>query len=515
VKSLSNAVLFGFLFSLSAGATAQTPTEIFQEMDARKRASFSGVDNFSVMKTTMGMCSLEYFEKATTTSEDGRGAVEYMRLVPISEVGRRRSPDSAMANASPEELDYAADQLEAQGPAMDQQVRNELQSAGLPGGLGYLLTNPPSDKPWLSPMPGDMMSNYALMLRGAAEGKRQEARQNAQAETEAKVDPLADVASRTRVVGRETYNNRPAIRLITEDVNQTQVTNGQEFTLKTLHLWVDEEKYVPLKMQIEGVARDGGETRDLKIVREDMAYRTVPGCGSMYEPGRSVMSIAGILNAEEEAQMLEAQAQLAEFETQMASMPPAQKDMIMRQMGPQMEMFKNMAAGNGIEVVSLVTGMRCNAGLPTEKEYMQTVPGVSASSCIGFGQSQGQGDSPATLSGFPPASPAQASPPTVSQAPPSQPPASSPQYEGAALEKAQQACLQEKMAAAQAAQKKKRGFGSLMKAVARTAGSMGNYDVSKTIGDVYNANATAEDLASAAKDLGLTEDEVAACQNPS
>ncbi len=83
-----------------------------------------------------------------------------------------------------------------------------------------------------------------------------------------------------------------------------------------------------------------------------------------------------------------------------------------------------------------------------------------------------------------------------------------------ALRAAQQSCLQEKMAAAQASQKKKRGFGRLLSAVSRTAGSFGNYDVSRTVGNVYNANATADDLAAAAKDLGLTEDEVASCQNP-
>lgn len=89
-----------------------------------------------------------------------------------------------------------------------------------------------------------------------------------------------------------------------------------------------------------------------------------------------------------------------------------------------------------------------------------------------------------------------------------------PAADPAALQAAQQACLQEKIAASQASQKKKRGFGSLMRAVTRTAGQMGNYDLYKTTSDVYNANATAADLASAAKDLGLTEDEVAACQNP-
>ena len=78
----------------------------------------------------------------------------------------------------------------------------------------------------------------------------------------------------------------------------------------------------------------------------------------------------------------------------------------------------------------------------------------------------------------------------------------------------QQACLQEKIAAAQKTQKKKRGFGKLMSAVARTAGRLGNHDIARATRDVYDVNATADDLASAAKDLGLTEDEIEACRNP-
>jgi peptidoglycan hydrolase-like protein with peptidoglycan-binding domain len=95
-------------------------------------------------------------------------------------------------------------------------------------------------------------------------------------------------------------------------------------------------------------------------------------------------------------------------------------------------------------------------------------------------------------------------------------PAAAPQpaADPAALQAAQQACLQEKIAAAQASQKKKRGLGSLLRAVSRTAGQTGNYDLYRTTSNVYSAGATAADLASAAEDLGLTEDDVADCQNP-
>ena len=68
------------------------------------------------------------------------------------------------------------------------------------------------------------------------------------------------------------------------------------------------------------------------------------------------------------------------------------------------------------------------------------------------------------------------------------------------------------MAEAQAKQKKKRGFGRLLSAVSRTAFQSGNYDVGRTVDDVYAANATADDLAAAAKDLGLTEDDLEECR---
>lgn len=94
------------------------------------------------------------------------------------------------------------------------------------------------------------------------------------------------------------------------------------------------------------------------------------------------------------------------------------------------------------------------------------------------------------------------------------PTAAAPPRDPAALRAAQQACLEEKMAAAQAANKKKRGIGRLLSAVSRTASQTGNYDVARTAGDVYTANATAADLKAAAKDLGLTDDDIAACENP-
>ena len=107
-----------------------------------------------------------------------------------------------------------------------------------------------------------------------------------------------------------------------------------------------------------------------------------------------------------------------------------------------------------------------------------------------------------------------AQPGHVSAAAPAAAPATAPAPDQATLQAAQNACLQEKMAAAQEKQKKKRGLGRLMRAVTRTASRQGNYDLARTADDIYYAGATADDLSAAAKDLGLTDDDVAACQNP-
>ncbi len=82
-----------------------------------------------------------------------------------------------------------------------------------------------------------------------------------------------------------------------------------------------------------------------------------------------------------------------------------------------------------------------------------------------------------------------------------------------ALMAAREACLQEKVAAAKAAEKK-RGFGRLLGAVARTVTRTGNIDMAQKVGDLYSASATASDVQIIAQELGISEEDVVACQTP-
>ena len=390
ISKTSKLIFVATAIGLSTVAYAQSVAEIFAEMDSRKRASIADIQDITRIKATAGVCTLEYFEKETTASTDGRGSIEYMRFVPITEVSERNSADSAIGNMTPDELDLAAGTMKTAGAQMGAAFRSEAQGVGLPGGIDTMLMNPPDDQPWLSADPEDMGNMYATMLGAAADSKRLDAAERARAEQEAKSDPYAAAASRTRVVGQEPMNGRTAIKLITEDINNRQSTDGGEFTLQTLRLWVDADGYVPLKMQIDGIAVQDGESRQIRIEREDLEFQTQPGCGSLQEPTKSIMRMAGVMSPAEQAQMAEASAKMAEFEQQLASMPPAQKEMIMRQMGPQLEMMRGMAAGNGIEVVSEVRAMRCNTGTPSNNDYLVTLPVNMGAGCNGF-QAPGAG----------------------------------------------------------------------------------------------------------------------------
>ncbi len=93
-----------------------------------------------------------------------------------------------------------------------------------------------------------------------------------------------------------------------------------------------------------------------------------------------------------------------------------------------------------------------------------------------------------------------------------------PEQQKADLKARQQACLQEKVDAAQQAAQTQSGFGKLLSAVSRTAsqyGSVGTIaQISDTTDQVYSAGATMGDLKGAAADLGISESDIEACQRP-
>lgn len=110
---------------------------------------------------------------------------------------------------------------------------------------------------------------------------------------------------------------------------------------------------------------------------------------------------------------------------------------------------------------------------------------------------------------------APASGPQTAMAPAAQPVTAE---DPAALKARQEACLQEKVAAAQESARMKSGFSKLLSAVSRTASQYGAGDtaaqISSTTNEATSIDATITDLEGAAKDLGISQSDIDACQNP-
>jgi hypothetical protein len=476
--------------AFSPSAIAQDAESILRKVQALEHARWDGVNNYVVDQAMMGHRTLLFYEKIQVPAPGG-GTVPAFRLVPPDEVALRQREEQGFPQLTPEDLRRFSQAAATTGDALGSETERSMEEAGLPAGL--LSAAGPNRFATLDPRV--MMGNVSEFTDAAADAQAAAESRDPTAEAREAQAGMADFARTARLAGTETIGGREAFILRADDVNHTQRTaDGQTFTIRTATFWVDTAEYVPLKFRMEGVAASQGEQRELVIEKQDQDYRQV---GSLYLPYRQVMRIAGMMNAEQEARMREAQQQMAEMEQQMAQMPESQRQMMTNMMGPQIEMMRTMASGGGIQMVTDIYEVRVNVGLPDQ---------VSMGSVLFQPQaSTGPSAAPATTDPirFAPAGSA------ASMAPPA---TTAPTQESRRL--AQQQCLQEKVAAAQASQKKKRGLGRLMNAVARTAMRSGNHDFARTAGDVYHANATVEDLAAAARDLGLTEDEVAACQNP-
>lgn len=343
--------------------------------------------------------------------------------------------------------------------------------------------------PVSSGLPGKCMGDLQKAFGGAG-GSQMSATSDPQA--------MRRFMDSARLVGTETVDGRAAYHLHVDDLGEVQKADGNEYRIHTIDLWLDSKEYVPLRMLMEGTMVSGRETRPITIENVQTDYRTVPG-STMYESFKQTMQINGMMDAEQQAQMREAQAKMEQFEQQLADMPAGQRKMMEKMMGSQLEMVKNMAAGGGLQTEIITQSIVVNPAMRVENG--QPCPAFAA------------GVTPATQVTSATHTPSATQIPSVAQAVPDQPAIAS-DSDPAAMKAAQQACLQQKVDAAQRKQKKKRGLRGLLKVVGRSASRFGNSDLSQATKDIYDVDVTAGELAVVAKDLGLSDDDVAACRNP-
>ena len=534
-------------------AHAEDAETILETMQQKQLERWNGVDDYLVKQTIMGNSTQMYFQRTEVVGEDGETQTLFL---PIS--GNQRSSGTCSSGAvqmTPEALEAYAQGAEMAGAGVGEEFENGLEQAGLPRGL---LSAGGSDST-VSADPRVMMGNGATFARAAADAKRYQAQEGARNSADAKVqaDQMTQFMSTAQLIGTETVDGKSAFHLKSDDIDVKQVGGEDQYTMEVMSVWIDTEEYVPLRMMIEGTMTSAGETRPMKIESLMSDYRTVAG-SSMYESFNQTMKISGMMDAAQEAEMREAMKQMEDFEKQMAEMPASQREMMEKMMGPQLETMRTMAAGGGFQTQVSVQSIQINPPMVAEDgspcssssaaqlgaQPVKVAPSAPSAAQISQQNLTEMIQQDLTTLGYDPGPvDGQAGTATViaiskfqaengmevtgtvtpqlagvlsAKASGAAPPPAAP--DPAALQAAQQACLQEKVAAAQEAQKKKRGFGRLVSGISRAAGRLTGGDVasqiSQTSHDVYTVDATSADFAAAAKDLGLTEDDVAACQNP-
>ncbi|NNC77841.1 MAG: peptidoglycan-binding protein [Woeseiaceae bacterium] len=341
---ISSILALGFSMTATA-ADVESLAECARE---QQQAQLAGVNNYAVVINIMGSDVPQYFERASLASPSG-GSYETFVLVPPGEIARRQDQHGMTADA----LDHYADGLRMTGDALE----TETLKSGMPVGMIYSMGPPPGEEPWASPRPSVMMGSMADFVEFAAEAKRR------------KEDgvPISNdfekVFANAEIVGATEINNRNAWHLLSDNLNITDNSNGQQFTIKSIDFWMDKDDCVPLKFHMKGKAADeDGKQRDIFIERTELDYRKVPGT-NMLLSYHQVMRMGGVLTPAEEKQMAEARVQMADFEKQLAEMPPSERAMMERMMGSRMETMRKMLDTGAFEMELRVKDVRVNEGV--------------------------------------------------------------------------------------------------------------------------------------------------------
>ncbi|MEJ2298815.1 MAG: peptidoglycan-binding domain-containing protein [Woeseiaceae bacterium] len=549
------------ILAMSSPALAETAQDILDTARAKQLERWKGVDCFSKTQTVMGRSVTTYFVRTLVKTEDGGTETIFF---PGSSCNLDGAPAGAMATPegqpqgmTPDQMEAYAEGLEMTGGALSQEVGDGLEQAGMPRDLFKSM----GGDPWVSPDPGTMMGGLGSVMRDAAQGQREMAKERA-GNIQETADNMVAFRDAARLVGKEDIDGRQAWHLRATDIDQVEeLEDGNTFTMQSISLWLDATEYVPLRSEVHGVMSDGREDRPAVIESVSSDYRTVPG-SNMYESYRQTMSMSGMLDEAQQAEFAEARKEAEEARKQLEQMPADQRAMVESMMGDSLSMMDNMSADGGFTMETVIDEIQVNP----DAEAMAGMSAAAAGMPVSAGTATGtpQAASPAPQSAGP-AAPAEGGdgvlkmiqmkltalgyatgntdglPSTETTIAISQFQAErgmevtgkpSPQLAGVLaaeagqghaatpartqeeLQAARQACLEEKVAAAQEANKKKRGLGRLMSAVGRVATGSGNYDLVRKTQDIYSASATADDLAAAAKDLGIAESDIEACQNP-
>ena len=352
MRKFHSLALVAITISLPSTAFSQDARSILETVQKKQLERWEGVDVYRVDQSTMGSAVQTYFQRTEFVDDAGDTQTAFL---PAPGTSRGSGQCLGAQAMGPEFWELYAESADMTGAALGSETEDGLEEAGLPRNL---FSSMGSDG-IVSANPRTMMGNNAKFARALAKAQRDEAARDPNAEAAQEASRTAEIIDTATLIGTETVDGRNAYHLRADNIGEVQEADGSEFKMDTINIWIDAREYVPLRMTIEGSLTAEGQTRPMTMENIQADYRTVPG-SNMYESYKQVMKISGMMGPAQEAEMREAAKQMAEFEQQMASMPPAQREMMEKMMGPQLEMIKSRSAGGGFQNEVIINSITVN-----------------------------------------------------------------------------------------------------------------------------------------------------------
>ncbi len=133
-----------------------------------------------------------------------------------------------------------------------------------------------------------------------------------------------------------------------------------EFEPRSARFFIDDEMMVPRRMEFVGDAETDTGPHEVTMQMNLLDYQNDSG---LLIPHRAVMDITG-LGAMVDPEMRQ---KFEDMQKQLAALPPEQREMMERMLGPQMEQMRKMMSGqgDGMTVEVTVTEVRVNEGPPS------------------------------------------------------------------------------------------------------------------------------------------------------
>lgn len=175
-------------------------------------------------------------------------------------------------------------------------------------------------------------------------------------------------AERARLEGTDQVDGHSVRVLVMDDFTGLDMPGmpgemgSADLRLRSMRLSLDDDHLIrKVEMDAQAVQEDGSAT-PVEITMFMQDYREVDGYLHPFRTRTITKGVLGAVDVDQE----ELRAQLEEMKKQLASMPEAQRAMMERMMGPQMESLQAMLSSDegDMEMSITVTDLKVNAGPP-------------------------------------------------------------------------------------------------------------------------------------------------------